>query len=377
MKRSKRIALLLLLLLLLIIICAWCHTDELVEKRAVIPAEIPVKTMVKPVEENSKSTDLKINKNSVKSSEDTINKVSLSSTEPISYSIRKDNNQITLEGTLNSLEQEELLVTAINSTDLVKAININPQLIPNDKAITFTQKILELFNSGYKEGFISYHDKVFTIGGVAKNETVKKEMSQLLQMHSITSSNYTKVEVSKEDLEAKKEALIYQQELEKKAKALAKEEAIAEALELEKAQEAVDKAKQEIKKQELRKKEAQLLEANIKELIDEEHIRFESSQSILTNQSKETIQKIAQILQEHPLVQIKISGYTDSSGDATRNLTLSQSRVNAVKESLIKLAINANRIKAIGYGEEQPLVSNDTKENRRINRRVEFKIIGG
>jgi outer membrane protein OmpA-like peptidoglycan-associated protein len=375
--RSKRITLLLLLLLILIIICSWCHVDELIEKRAVITTEVQVETVAKTVEKSSVSTELKINENHINVSKDKRVETPIPSTQPIFYSIRKKNNQVTLEGTLNSLEQEKQLVTAINSTHLVKAININPQFIDKHKAIIVTGKILQLFNRGYREGFISYNNKEFTIGGVAKNETTKREMNQLLESYSIISNNYTKIEASEKDLKAEKEALIYQEELEKKAKSLVKKEAIAIALELEKEQETVDKAREVIKKKELRKKEAQLLEANIKELIDEEHIRFESSQSILTNQSKETIQKIAQILQEHPLFQIKISGYTDSSGDATRNLKLSQSRVNAVKESLIKLAIDANRIKAIGYGEKQPLVSNDTKENRRINRRVEFKIIGG
>jgi len=60
----------------------------------------------------------------------------------------------------------------------------------------------------------------------------------------------------------------------------------------------------------------------------------------------------------------------------TVNLILSQKRVDSVKAKLIELQIDSSRLRAVGYGASNPLVSNDTKENRLINRRVEFKVIG-
>ena len=130
MKRSKSITLLLLLLLLLIIICVWCHKDEIVEKRAVIASEVSMKPMVITVQEDSKESELKINqKNITTTLPSTIQTNTGVSAESISYSIRKENNQVTLEGALTSVEHEQLLVTAINSTNLIKAININPKLI--------------------------------------------------------------------------------------------------------------------------------------------------------------------------------------------------------------------------------------------------------
>ena len=57
----------------------------------------------------------------------------------------------------------------------------------------------------------------------------------------------------------------------------------------------------------------------------------------------------------------------------TRNL--SERRANSVKAWLVKNGIPADRITAVGYGEESPRVSNDTEENRRLNRRIEFKRI--
>jgi len=375
-KKTKPITLLLLLFLLLLIFCTWCYIDEISEKRELRQSATEVQSSTPSIhslvyeEKVIPTTNVTAPIVSIKSEN------SLTPTKTIFYSIRKENNQLTLEGTVVSVEQEELLTTAIKNENLVKAINIEPQLIPSKEDLLFTQKLLKIFNSDYSEGFISYQDGTFTVGGVVKNETVKIKMTQLLQSHSNNFNNYTKVERSKEDLKEKEEALAYQKAKKKKEQELEKQKIIAEALQLEKEQEALNKVKEEIKLKELRKKEAEILEDDIKLILDSEHIRFKSSQSVLTSNSKETIKKIALLLGEHPTVKIEISGHTDSSGDAKRNLKLSQSRVNAVENALIKLNISSDRLKAVGYGEEQPLVSNDSKENREINRRVEFKIIG-
>jgi len=375
-KKPKPITLLLLLFFLLLITCTWCYVDKILEKKAMMPSTVAV-------EDSTPSNELKHPQEIIPTApikpmnpNKPLIKENIKPTKTIFYSIRKENNQITLEGTLNSIEEEKLLVTAINHKDLVKAINIEPQLVPNKGDLLFTQELLKTFKSDYSQGFISYENRTFTIGGVVKNETLKMKMNQLLQSHSDTFNNYTTVQISKEDLKEKEEALAYEKMQEREKKALEKKKMIEETLQLEKEQEAVDKARAKIKQKELHKEEAKLLEADIKTIIDSENIRFKSGQSMLTHKSKETIKKIAQLLEEHPTVQIKISGHTDSSGDAKRNLKLSQSRVNAVKDALIKLNINTHRLKAVGYGAEQPLVSNDSKENREINRRVEFKIIG-
>ena len=71
---------------------------------------------------------------------------------------------------------------------------------------------------------------------------------------------------------------------------------------------------------------------------------------------------------------IEVEGHTDNVGKAEVNKKLSQKRADAVKDYLIKKGIEADRLSAIGYGSEQPIADNKTKEGRAQNRRVEFKI---
>jgi outer membrane protein OmpA-like peptidoglycan-associated protein len=75
-------------------------------------------------------------------------------------------------------------------------------------------------------------------------------------------------------------------------------------------------------------------------------------------------------------VKVEISGHTDAYGKWDYNKQLSQRRAEAVKDYLTKKGIDPRRIKAVGYGESKPLVSNDDEqEGREINRRVEFKVL--
>jgi OOP family OmpA-OmpF porin len=72
---------------------------------------------------------------------------------------------------------------------------------------------------------------------------------------------------------------------------------------------------------------------------------------------------------------IVIEGHTDSSASTKYNQLLSEKRANSVKNKLIQMSIESKRIKAIGYGELKPLVPNDTKRNKQINRRVTARIV--
>jgi len=71
---------------------------------------------------------------------------------------------------------------------------------------------------------------------------------------------------------------------------------------------------------------------------------------------------------------VSLSGHTDNRGDATFNKNLALGRANSIKAELINLGVSADRISTISYGEEKPIASNDTKEGRQKNRRVELQI---
>jgi OmpA-OmpF porin, OOP family len=81
--------------------------------------------------------------------------------------------------------------------------------------------------------------------------------------------------------------------------------------------------------------------------------------------------------QERGGAKVEVAGHTDSVGDESYNQQLSEKRAQAVKDYLVKGGVGEDRISVIGYGETQPRGDNATVEGRRLNRRVEIRVIGG
>lgn len=104
-------------------------------------------------------------------------------------------------------------------------------------------------------------------------------------------------------------------------------------------------------------------------------VKFASGKSTVTQASEKEINELVVFLKEHPQTTVTIEGHTDSIGRAESNKALSQKRADAVKDLMIKKhGIEANRITAKGYGEEQPVADNATKAGRAANRRVVAKV---
>jgi outer membrane protein OmpA-like peptidoglycan-associated protein len=107
-----------------------------------------------------------------------------------------------------------------------------------------------------------------------------------------------------------------------------------------------------------------------------EQVQFDSAKATIKKASDPLLDKAAQALKEHPeLLKLEIQGHTDTTGARGFNQALSQSRAEAVKKAMTKRGIDPKRLTAKGYGQDQPLASNDTPEGRSTNRRVQFKII--
>ncbi|MCB1670624.1 MAG: OmpA family protein [Gammaproteobacteria bacterium] len=88
------------------------------------------------------------------------------------------------------------------------------------------------------------------------------------------------------------------------------------------------------------------------------------------------IQEVADFMNQYPDVIVELEGHTDSVGTESYNLDLSQRRADAVRQVLIdRYNIQASRISATGYGESQPVASNETPAGREQNRRVITVII--
>jgi outer membrane protein OmpA-like peptidoglycan-associated protein len=111
------------------------------------------------------------------------------------------------------------------------------------------------------------------------------------------------------------------------------------------------------------------------QLTMESGILFKTNQSALQAQAKQSIQKIAEVLKEYPDTDIFIAGHTDSDGAEDFNQKLSERRAQSVADYLNTLGVNSARLKMIGYGETQPVASNDTVAGKQANRRVEVAIM--
>lgn len=101
-------------------------------------------------------------------------------------------------------------------------------------------------------------------------------------------------------------------------------------------------------------------------------IKFDFDTTKISNDIKRDIENIVKQMKNNPQMKVEIEGYTDNVGEEEYNRKLSLRRANKVKEYLIEYGISADRITTSGYGEANPITSNDTKRGRMINRRVEF-----
>lgn len=105
------------------------------------------------------------------------------------------------------------------------------------------------------------------------------------------------------------------------------------------------------------------------------NVFFETGSAALRPESMTELQRLQQILQQHPALRIRIQGHTDNVGEESDNLRLSENRAKAVYDYLVKNGINADRLSYMGFGESQPIDTNDTPQGRQNNRRTEFVII--
>ncbi|MDP2982950.1 MAG: OmpA family protein [Candidatus Latescibacter sp.] len=111
------------------------------------------------------------------------------------------------------------------------------------------------------------------------------------------------------------------------------------------------------------------------QLTMESGILFQTNQATLQAQARQNIQKIAEVLKKYPETDIVVAGHTDSDGAEDYNQKLSERRAQSVTDYLKNLGVSDARLKMVGYGETQPVASNDTAAGKQANRRVEVAIM--
>ncbi len=101
---------------------------------------------------------------------------------------------------------------------------------------------------------------------------------------------------------------------------------------------------------------------------------FETGRYDLADKSRTELDRLVKFLEVNPTVNIEVSGHTDNQGGTANNLELSKKRAQSVVSYLAKAGVAPNRIKSAGYGETKPVAPNTTEENRKLNRRIEWRI---
>ena len=120
--------------------------------------------------------------------------------------------------------------------------------------------------------------------------------------------------------------------------------------------------------------------ANVQQKADttvlsfKEPINFAYNSDTIENASLGQIQKTADVLKKYPNAKVRVAGYTDSLGNPDYNVDLSQRRAKAVAMQLVNDGVAAENVSFIGYGAQNPVATNKTREGRAANRRVELEV---
>jgi outer membrane protein OmpA-like peptidoglycan-associated protein len=133
----------------------------------------------------------------------------------------------------------------------------------------------------------------------------------------------------------------------------------------EQLQESTDQLEQELADLEAEQTERGLI-MTLREVL------FEVDGAQLQPGAESALQRIAQVLNEHPERNLLIEGHTDSTGAAAYNQQLSEQRAEAVRAALAERGIDRSRVETRGLGESYPVASNESAAGRQMNRRVEI-----
>lgn len=116
-------------------------------------------------------------------------------------------------------------------------------------------------------------------------------------------------------------------------------------------------------------------EGNQIKLVMPENVTFATNSYQLNSNATYSLNSVAEVLAKYVDTNISVAGYTDSTGNDSINIPLSQRRAQAVSNYLVNRGVASNRISAMGYGAANPIASNATAQGKAQNRRVEIKVI--
>lgn len=122
--------------------------------------------------------------------------------------------------------------------------------------------------------------------------------------------------------------------------------------------------------------EAGTCQSQLNDYLAKETINFKVGKADVADASYHTLGMLAMIVRTCD-TSVEIAGHTDNRGDAEVNLHLSQRRAEVVAKHLARHGVDPLRLRPKGYGESQPVADNSTDAGRKLNRRIEFRVLGG
>lgn len=115
--------------------------------------------------------------------------------------------------------------------------------------------------------------------------------------------------------------------------------------------------------------------ARLNRIMSESEIGFEPSRASIAGDPAPTLSQLAEVMADCGEFQIEAGGHTDSQGSEGFNAELSRGRAQAIVAAMRDAGIDTTNMTSRGYGESQPLDSNETEEGREANRRIEFRLL--
>jgi outer membrane protein OmpA-like peptidoglycan-associated protein len=122
---------------------------------------------------------------------------------------------------------------------------------------------------------------------------------------------------------------------------------------------------------------ADTVRKRIYDILRLQNIYFDYNKATIRPESRDSVKRIAGVLNEYPGVRVQIEGHTDAIASEAYNKKLSDARANSVKTALVEFGVASERVDTIGYGESKPIAPNNTPEGRADNRRIEFNVTSG
>lgn len=111
-------------------------------------------------------------------------------------------------------------------------------------------------------------------------------------------------------------------------------------------------------------------------IVNMSDVLFDTGQYTLKPGAREKLAKVAGILLAYPGINVQVGGYTDNVGNDDMNQALSEHRAGSVRDYLVESGVNSNAVTAQGFGNTQPVATNDNPTGRQQNRRVELVVSG-